>query len=147
MELKSLPESAETLHEIMLNNGMEIYDMIMTVKQFIQTERNKIVLPSIDVKPRLRLDSSAKEARTYANELEAWEKGKRKFDRMKKTRNSVCPLAPSLIEGLIKIESGFFEHVPEKYQQKVYSLAYEHGHSSGMYEVYNYLCEMVDIFE
>jgi len=45
----------------------------------------------------------------------------------------------------IKSESGLGK-VPEQYRDKLYRIAYERGHSSGFYEVYQELCELVDIF-
>ena len=51
-----------------------------------------------------------------------------------------------LIEGFIKKESGLFD-IPEQYQNKVYYRAYSDGHSAGYYEVYQKLCELVEIFE
>ena len=45
----------------------------------------------------------------------------------------------------IKEMSGLNE-IPEQYRDKVYSKAYEYGHSSGLSEVYNTLVDLVEIF-
>lgn len=37
--------------------------------------------------------------------------------------------------------------VPKQYHEKVKWLAWEYGHSCGYQEVYNYLLNLVDIFE
>lgn len=51
-----------------------------------------------------------------------------------------------LLEDLIKEDSGL-NNIPEQYRDKVYSYAWEQGHSSGYGEVYHYLCNLVNIFE
>jgi hypothetical protein len=53
----------------------------------------------------------------------------------------------TLLRNLIKEESGLNTIVPAKYRDKVFSYAYEQGHSSGYLEVYHYLCNLADIFE
>lgn len=52
----------------------------------------------------------------------------------------------NLLEAKIKEDSGLND-IPEQYRSKVYSYAYELGHSSGYGEVYGYLCDLVNIFE
>jgi hypothetical protein len=51
----------------------------------------------------------------------------------------------NLLENKIKEDSGLND-IPEQYRDKVYSYAYQQGHSSGYSEVYNYLLDLVDIF-
>ena len=51
-----------------------------------------------------------------------------------------------LLEEKIKEDSGL-NTIPEQYRDKVYSYAYQRGHSSGYGEVYGYLCDLVNIFE
>ena len=51
-----------------------------------------------------------------------------------------------LLEDKIKEDSGF-NNIPEQYRNKVYSYAYSQGHSSGYGDVFNYLCDLVEIFE
>ena len=52
----------------------------------------------------------------------------------------------SLLEEKIKDDSGL-NSIPEQYRDKVYSYAYEQGHGSGYGEVYNYLLDLVEIFD
>jgi len=51
-----------------------------------------------------------------------------------------------LLEDMIKEDSGL-NTIPEQYRNKVYSYAYQQGHGSGYGEVYNYLLDLVNIFE
>lgn len=51
-----------------------------------------------------------------------------------------------LIHDFICEESGL-NTIPEQYQNKVFSKAWSDGHSSGYYEVYQELCELVEIFQ
>jgi trehalose-6-phosphate synthase len=50
-----------------------------------------------------------------------------------------------LLHEKVKEDSGLND-IPEKYRDKVYSYACREGHSSGYIEIYNILCELVDIF-
>lgn len=52
----------------------------------------------------------------------------------------------NLLEEKIKEESGL-NTIHEQYRDKVYSYAYQQGHGSGYSEVYNYLLDLVNIFE
>jgi hypothetical protein len=52
----------------------------------------------------------------------------------------------SLIEEFIKSESGL-KKIPKEYQDKVWSNAYNDGHSDGYYEVYLKLISLVEIFD
>jgi hypothetical protein len=52
----------------------------------------------------------------------------------------------SLLEYKIKEDSGL-NNIPEQYRDKVYSYAYQQGHGSGYGEVYNYLLDLVEIFD
>lgn len=51
----------------------------------------------------------------------------------------------NLIEEYILEESGL-NTIPEQYRDKVGRYAYDVSHSSGHYEVYQTLCELVKIF-
>ena len=53
----------------------------------------------------------------------------------------------AVIEEIIKRVSYFYSSVPKQYQDKVFSHAYQEGHSNGYDEVYNYLLDLVNIFE
>lgn len=50
------------------------------------------------------------------------------------------------IKALITHESGLSD-IPIQYRTKVWDVAWEKGHSSGYYEVYQWLCRLVEIFE
>lgn len=50
-----------------------------------------------------------------------------------------------LLEEMIKDDSGLND-IPEQYRDKLYNYAWEKGHSSGYSEVYNCLCNLVEIF-
>lgn len=51
-----------------------------------------------------------------------------------------------MVTELISRESGLFS-VPEQYRDKIWRISWEEGHSAGYYEVYQWLCKLVEIFE
>lgn len=51
------------------------------------------------------------------------------------------------LEDYIKDVAGLYSIVPEQYQQKIWSKAWEMGHSYGYSEVYYKLCDLIEIFE
>jgi len=53
----------------------------------------------------------------------------------------------NIIEEFIKDVSGFNKTVPDDKKSKVYSKAWEDGHSSGYYEVYLCLLSLVELFD
>ena len=114
-------------------------------------EELKLLLPARPTKPykpQLKVISpSLEDINTYIEELERYTKEKDKYDRDWSTYTVKKNDIESKIEKLIKEESGLNTVVPEKYRDKVYSHAWEEGHSNGYYEVYLHLYKLVNIFE
>lgn len=51
-----------------------------------------------------------------------------------------------ILDDIIREDSGLND-IPEEYRNKVYRYAWERGHFSGYSEVYNCLCDLVEIFD
>jgi len=88
---------------------------------------------------------TAQEHREYADKLELYEKEMEEYKVQEKECNIHNLKVDSLILDFIKNEAGL-NNIPEQYWNKVFSKAWSDGHSSGYYEVYQKLCELVEIF-
>ena len=91
------------------------------------------------------IGKSSKEVREYADLLEKWEIEKEAWDLRKKECQKIFNDIDFVIESFIKEEAGL-DSVPEQYRDKVWSKAWEMGHSDGYYSVYQKLESLVDIF-
>ena len=85
------------------------------------------------------------QALNYSNKLQEFEELDQKyqedFEAWEQYRDSTI----NLIELFIKKQADF-NIVPLQSQNKVYNMAWERGHSSGYYGVYQELCELVELF-
>lgn len=102
--------------------------------------------PMKPYKPILSKTHSQETLEEYSSLFSKYEKEKADYDLIRNEYFAKSREIDSLIEKYIKEQSGL-NSIPEKYQQKVYSLAWEEGHSNGYSEVYNYLCHLVEIFD
>lgn len=121
------------------------YETIEYGKLFID-----ISYPSRPSKPstkKLLSCLSSQEIKDYALEVEKYEEAEIIYNKDRKKYEAQQVEVNGILENFVKEEAGLNSVVPEKYRDKVYSKAYEYGHSSGWSEIYNYLLDFVDIFE
>lgn len=97
-------------------------------------------------KPIIKDSPTSDEAKVYYESLVQYEKDLVEFNKEKEIKASIRDEYNSLIIDYIKEVSGL-NNIPEQYRGKVYEKAYQNGHSSGYYEVYNSLCSLIEIFE
>lgn len=100
--------------------------------------------PKTPKKPIANITNSFN-AKQYAIELEEYEKKCAEYDVRFSEYKKVKIEIENIIVEFIKKMSGLND-IPEQYRDKVYSKAYEYGHSSGLSEVYNTLLDLVEIF-
>ena len=131
---------------LMKNYGFPGYSTISEVVDYVKTLYPKY--PERPSKPQLpTIKSTPAEHREYADSLEKYNElmitySLDKDEYQEKEREINIEL-----EKFIKELSGMNRQVPEKYHAKLWSKAWEDGHSGGYTEVYQELCELVDIFE
>ena len=101
-------------------------------------------LPKIPKKPIIHINNSS-DAKQYAIELEEYEKKYAEYEDNFYEYKKIKIAIENVIVEFIKEMSGLND-IPEQYRDKVYSKAYEYGHSSGLSEVYNTLLDLVEIF-
>ena len=124
-------------------DGLNIYEAQDKIREYLSSLF--VSKPSV---PKLKSNSpSQEEMKIYSEALLSYEKDledyryKNDFYREERIR------LYDLLEDKVKEESGLNDIVPEEYRAKVYSYAYQQGHGSGYSEVYNYLLDLVNIFE
>jgi hypothetical protein len=123
-------------------DGLTIYEA--------QDEIRKYLSPLYASKPKHPLllgnKPTAEEMKIYSEALLVYEKELQEYETKDDFYRTESGRLWSLLEDKVKEDSGLND-IPEQYRSKVYSYAYELGHSSGYGEVYNYLCNLVNIFE
>jgi len=103
--------------------------------------------PEKPIKPILSQKHTANLATEYAEKLGEYESLLPEYNKKFIQFVEVLNLNNKLIEELIKDESEFYRFVPEIYQDRVISYAYQQGHSGDFSEIYAILCDLVKIFE
>lgn len=117
------------------------------MNQEIQGMLDKIgSYPHKPARPTLMTGANSQTIRRYADAYENYEKQIAEFEIAKIAWNKQKAEIEDRIIELIKDKSGL-NSIPDQYRYKVWAKAWEDGHSSGFYEVYLELCDLVEIFE
>jgi len=115
--------------------------------QQIQDLLDKIEpVPNKPIKPTLLTGANSEDIRRYADRFEIYEKEMAEFEVKKIELNKKKAEIEHEIKALITHESGLSD-IPMQYRTKVWTVAWDAGHSDGYYEVYQWLCRFVEIFE
>ena len=124
-----------------MNNINDVYKAIQYAQSLKPEYPQRITKPVLSAKSVTSVD-----ALKYAKELELYEISmityKEKAEQTKELEKKINVI---IIE-YIKDMAGLYNYVPVDKQDKVYSLAYDRGHSEGFYAVYQQLEELVDLF-
>lgn len=102
--------------------------------------------PKRPPKPMLKKDANSKEVLEYAEKLKNWETDANIYKLEVEAYYLNKNFIDSKIQEFIKEEAGI-SIVPQQYRDKLYSKAYEDGHSNGFYEIYIQLTSLIEIFE
>ena len=128
----------------LFNYLVEHFGSVNDAVEYVRTLYPKY--PETPVKPRLlTIKSTPAEHRKYADELEKFNELMVTFRQEKDEYHKKVNEINAELEKYIKEMAGM-NSVPEKYHAKLWSKAWEDGHANGYTEVYNELCELVDIF-
>jgi hypothetical protein len=135
-----------TQKKILTSNVLEL-SFGDKVSEAIEAARESYMdYPTRPTKPILARDSNSAQARKFASDLEAYETEKAAYDAAKDAARDHNSKIDEEIEKYIKEVSGFNKYIPEDKKSKVWSKAWEDGHSSGYHEVYLHLVGLVDLF-
>lgn len=122
-------------------DGLTIYEAEKQIREYLrELYVNKPREPLlINNKP------TKKDIDNYSKEVEQYTLDLAEYKTKKELYTTESNRLWNLLEDKIKEDSGLNE-IPEQYRVKVYSYAYQQGHSSGYGEVYGCLIELVEIF-
>jgi len=102
--------------------------------------------PEKPEKPVLDRNHNAEQAKVYAMLMLSYENAFAEFEKARMEHLNHKGKIEHEIREMIRKESGL-DDIPEQYRWKVWELAWKEGHSAGYYEVYHWLCKLVEIFE
>lgn len=145
--IETIPNSVEELVKIKNDNYLNAFEVINRLYELKREEREKAEIPPYKSKPKNNNAKTPAELRALADEIEEWERYEKKRNAAIRKSDRDEANISELIEEFVKVDSGLTTVVPEKYRDKIYRIAWDRGHSSGYSEVYNYLIELVEVFE
>lgn len=102
--------------------------------------------PKPPIKPLLSVIHTSDDVGIYQKNLQHYEKAYEEYKKEKESWVTNQRVINKIIEQYIKDQSGI-DSIPEQYRDKLYSKAYEDGHSNGYYEVYLKLISLIEIFD
>lgn len=98
------------------------------------------------IKPKLKSQTpTEEELTTYVTQTQEYEVALKEYETNNDFYNSESKRLYDILDDIIREDSGLND-IPEEYRSKVYIHAYRQGHSGGYSEVYNCLCNLVEIF-
>ncbi len=116
------------------------------VQKAIDTIKAKeLEWPKSPKKPYLKNQHNATDVFEYAKELSNYEKDKKIYDLGLKDVQEYNNKLECVLVEYIQEEAGL-NNLPKDKRSKVWNLAWERGHASGFYEVYQNLVDLVDLF-
>ena len=127
-----------TLTEL-CKTGNDAFDTITYCK------RLEAPYPMRQMKPTLPPNHSTEQVLEYARKLEEYSTKNEEYKELLTKVSTHNQAVEKLAEDYIIEESGL-NNIPSQYRSKVLHYAYDQSHSSGYYEVYQTLCNLVDIF-
>lgn len=123
---------------------LEEYDVYGAIEYVRSLEPPYKSRPS---KPIVKLNANSKELREHLTLLEQWELDITEHEKVTSKERKISNERNTVLENYIKDQAGLFDVVPKDKQDKVWNYAWQQGHSSGYSEIYNYLIELVELFE
>ena len=92
-------------------------------------------------------NATPQQYRDYASSLETYLNEKEEYDKLLKEYREKRISLETVVQKFLWSDSGLDTVVPEQYRDKVWSRAYDLGHSDGYSEIQNHLFGLVEIFE
>ncbi len=131
--------TCEDMLDLYNNCYQSVYHVIEKAEDFKQS------YPATPYKPRLKDNANSTEVKEYAKLLEEYEEAYKQYELNKYIIDSLDNTIDNEIEAFIK-EVSELNTIPEKSRDKVWHKAWQDAHSSGLYSVYQQLCELVGLF-
>ena len=128
-----------------LNSLIKTTDINIILENYRNIFDSLCKKPSKISKPFLKTNANSTEVLEYAEKLKTYETDLEKYNILKKEYDECERNYREALEDFLKNNSDL-SNVPKQYRDKVYSYAYEQGHSDGYYSVFNKLNELCEIF-
>lgn len=122
-------------------------DAFNYIYALINDARKDCSLSNKPVKPTLPIKHTTEDVKVYAEKLALYETEKEAYDNKREAAQKIENDYYRIGEDYIKSITGLNTIVPQQYRDKLYSKAYEDGHSYGLNEVYIKLNNLIEIFE
>lgn len=120
------------------------FDSVENAIEFAENEINHFYIKS-PVKPFLAKIHTPDEVLQYAEKLKQYEVDLIEFNDKKIFSEIEKEKAIKILETYIKDEA-CLHTIPYQYREKVFEIARKKCKSSGYFEVFNFLCELIEIF-
>ena len=101
--------------------------------------------PKAPIKPKTQNITSSAQAQELAIAFANWENEMAAYNKENQNWLDNKYKIESVLEDYIKEQAGLND-IPESSRDKVWDYAWAQGHSDGYYQVYLYLCQVVDLF-
>src|SRR5258708_11820977 len=102
----------------------------------------KLPYPTRVVKPFLKREASVKEAEQYVLDLKLYEAQKKSYDAQYKSYQEDNQKFQLQFKTDLFAELGITDNLK---RETLYSLAYDYGHSAGLYEIYIHAEKLVEL--
>jgi hypothetical protein len=130
------------MEQVTIEKLSEFYEVWSAVQWAHGQYMECIVMPR---KPILKNKHTAEEAKEYSELLREYEYAMQAYRIESKEVNEYNRAINAVLDDYICMKAGL-QDIPEQYRSKVWSKAYEDGHSEGHIGIYNNLVELIDIF-
>lgn len=129
----------KNIKEVFENDGTEA-GIIYAFKQIPK-------YPTQPSKPFLATKHNSDQLAEYVQQFKLWETEMEKYKISKEEYNNKKQAIDQEIENGLKTNTGFYQVVPEQYQNKVWAKAWRDGHSEGWNNVEYHLNNLIEIFD
>jgi hypothetical protein len=129
MDIQSLIDSFSTLDDV--TNWWEA------------NRPNRPIQPTKPIEPK---NGTPEDYKKYATEMLGYSELLGEYKTLLTEYNKALSEGDVVFRTFIWKYTGLNTEVPEQYRSKVWSMAYQLGHSYGYSEIQNYLLDLVDIF-
>jgi hypothetical protein len=104
---------------------------------------NRPIQPTKPIEPK---NGTPEDYKKYATEMLGYSELLGEYKTLLTEYNKALSEGDVVFQAFIWKNTGLNTEVPEQYRSKVWSMAYQLGHSYGYSEIQNYLLDLVDIF-
>jgi hypothetical protein len=145
---QQIKQVKDYLDTIVLNSS-DVYDAIDEISDNSYDDiliELGVEAPKKIYKPTLKTNHTIDDVKEYGKKLESYNKYLEELETFSSEYEfSLFNIITDYLNDFIKEKSGF-NRIPTQYQEKVWHMAHEKGHSAGYTSIYSWLTELSEIF-